>query len=74
MKDDPAELPGSPAIVPATSAPQPALTTAAGRLRLSPGCPPPCSGGRGNRYFAVVKAVGADRKVLAKAKIKLGRY
>ncbi|MDE0459449.1 MAG: hypothetical protein OXI15_19325 [Chromatiales bacterium] len=35
---------------------------------------PPCSGGRGNRYVAVVKAVDADRKVLAKAKIKLGRY
>ena len=27
-----------------------------------------------NRYFAVVKAVDADKKVLAKAKIKLGRY
>jgi len=40
----------------------------------SPGYLPPCSGGRGNRYFAVVKAVDADRKVLAKAKIKLGRY
>ena len=40
----------------------------------SPGYLPPCSGGGGNRYFAVVKAVDADRKVLAKAKIKLGRY
>ena len=40
----------------------------------SPGYLPPCSGSRGNRYFAVVKAVGADKKVLAKAKIKLGRY
>ena len=40
----------------------------------SPGYLPPCSGGRGNRYVAVVKAVDADRKVLAKAKIKLGRY
>ena len=40
----------------------------------SPGYLPPCSGGRGNRYFAVVKAVDADKKVLAKAKIKLGRY
>ena len=37
-------------------------------------CQPPCSGGRGNRYFAVVKAVDADGKVLAKAKIRLGRY
>ena len=33
----------------------------------SPGYLPPCSGGRGNRYFAVVKAVDADKKVLAKA-------
>ena len=32
MKEEPAERPGSSAIVPATSAPQPALTTAAGRL------------------------------------------
>ena len=40
----------------------------------SPGYLPPCSGGRGNRYFAVVKAVDAGKKVLAKAKIKLGRY
>ena len=40
----------------------------------SPGYLPPCSGGRGNRYFAVVKAVDADKKVLAKAKFKLGRY
>ena len=40
----------------------------------SPGYLPPCSGGRGNRYFAVVKAVNASKKVLAKAKIKLGRY
>lgn len=40
---------------------------------------PPCSGGRGNRYFAEVKAVekieGRRRpKVLAKARIELGRY
>lgn len=40
----------------------------------SPGYLPPCSGGRGNRYFAVVKAVDANKKVLAKAKIKLGKY
>ena len=40
----------------------------------SPGYLPPCSGGRGNRYFAVVKAVDADKKVLAKAKITIGRY
>lgn len=40
----------------------------------SSGYLPPCSGGRGNRYFAVVKAVDADKKVLAKVKLKLGRY
>ena len=40
----------------------------------SPGYLPPCSGGRGNRYFAVVKAVDANGKVLAKAKITIGRY
>ena len=40
----------------------------------SPGYLPPCSGGNGNRYFAVVKAVDTDRKVLAKAKITIGRY
>ncbi len=40
----------------------------------SPGYLPPCSGGRGNRYFAVVKAVDAGEKVLAKVKLKLGRY
>ena len=32
MKEEPAEQPGASAIVPATSAPQPALTTAAGRI------------------------------------------
>ncbi len=40
----------------------------------SPGYLPPCSGGRGNTYEAVVKAVGSDGKVLKKAKVKLGRY
>lgn len=40
----------------------------------SPGYLPPCSGGRGNRYSAVVKAVNADGKTLAKARISLGRY
>ena len=40
---------------------------------------PPCSGGRGNKYFAEVKAVqkieGKKKpKVLAKTKIQLGKY
>ena len=44
-----------------------------------PGYLPPCSGGRGHGYFAEVKAVkkieGKKKpEVLAKAKIKLGRY
>ena len=44
-----------------------------------PGYLPPCSGGRGNKYFAEVKAVqkieGKKKpEVLAKTKIQLGRY
>lgn len=44
-----------------------------------PGYLPPCSGGRGNKYVAEVKAVqkieGKKKpKVLAKAKIQLGKY
>ena len=44
-----------------------------------PGYLPPCSGGRGNKYFAEVKAVekveGKKKpEVLAKAKIQLGKY
>ncbi len=40
----------------------------------SPGYLPPCSGGRGNKYQADVKAVNASGKVLAKTKMDLGRY
>ncbi len=40
----------------------------------APGYLPPCSGGRGNFYFAVVKAVDADKNVLAKVEIDLGTY
>ena len=35
---------------------------------------PPCSGGRGNLYFADVMAVDAKGEVLAKGRITLGRY
>ncbi len=41
---------------------------------------PPCSGGKGNRYFAVVKAVykaakdGEESKLLATSTIELGKY
>ncbi|UWQ92642.1 hypothetical protein K3727_07645 [Rhodobacteraceae bacterium M382] len=34
----------------------------------------PCSGGKGNRYFADVKAISAQGKVLERAQIELGRY
>ncbi len=40
----------------------------------SPGYLPPCSGGTGNRYFAVIKAVNANKTVLAETEITLGRY
>ncbi|GGX54936.1 hypothetical protein GCM10007385_24140 [Tateyamaria omphalii] len=40
----------------------------------SPGYLPPCSGGRGNSYEAVVKAVDANGKVLDKTRMSLGRY
>ncbi len=35
---------------------------------------PPCSGGKGNRYEAVVKAVSADGKVLDQKRVGIGRY
>ena len=40
----------------------------------SPGYLPPCSGGIGNRYFAVIEAVDANKTVLAETEITLGRY
>lgn len=40
----------------------------------SPGYLPPCSGGRGNRYFADVKAVAKSGKVLARTRVEMGRY
>ena len=45
-----------------------------GTLGSGKGYLPPCSGGRGNSYEAVIKAVGADGKVLEKLRVKLGRY
>ena len=35
---------------------------------------PPCSGGRGNLYSAEVMALGKDNRVLAKTRVRLGRY
>ena len=40
----------------------------------SDGYLPPCSGGRGNRYVATVKAISDAGKVLSKKVIRLGRY
>jgi len=40
----------------------------------SAGYLPPCSGGKGNKYEADVKAVNAAGKVTAKTKMALGRY
>lgn len=40
----------------------------------SKGYLPPCSGGKGNRYFAVVKAISSAGSVLEKQRIDIGRY
>lgn len=40
----------------------------------SKGYLPPCSGGRGNKYSADVKAISADNKVLGVVKVSLGKY
>lgn len=40
----------------------------------SNGYMPPCSGGAGNRYFAVIKAISSDGKVLEKQQVNIGRY
>jgi hypothetical protein len=40
----------------------------------SKGYLPPCSGGRNNRYTAVVKAMSKQNKVLEKMTIDIGRY
>lgn len=40
----------------------------------SPGYLPPCSGGKGNRYTADVKALDANSKVLEQVSIDIGRY
>lgn len=34
----------------------------------------PCSGGRGNSYEAIVKAVSGEGEVLEQVRVKLGRY
>ncbi|SHI68423.1 hypothetical protein SAMN05444000_102233 [Shimia gijangensis] len=40
----------------------------------SSGYLPPCSGGKGNRYFADVYAIDANGKVLGKKRVQIGRY
>ncbi|MFN3642030.1 MAG: hypothetical protein ACK4TB_03795 [Gemmobacter sp.] len=39
----------------------------------SAGFLPPCSGGRGHRYFAVVKALDRADKVLGTARVEMWR-
>lgn len=59
------KLPGSARVI------KPARST--GKYK-SAGYLPPCSGGKGNRYFANVKAISAQGKVLAKTSVNIGRY
>ena len=40
----------------------------------SGGYMPPCSGGKGNRYFAIVKAISASGKQIDKQRVEIGRY
>ena len=40
----------------------------------SDGYLPPCSGGRKNHYFAIVKAVSDNGKELEKKRVNIGRY
>lgn len=60
-----ARLPGRAVVV--------AKARTSGRY-ASPGYLPPCSGGKGNRYTAVVKALDANSKLLEKVNINIGRY
>lgn len=39
-----------------------------------PGCLPPCSGGKGNTFFADVKAIDGSAYALAPGRITLGRF
>ncbi|ODN71614.1 hypothetical protein [Methylobrevis pamukkalensis] len=50
-----------------------AKTRAPGKY-AAPGYLPPCSGGRGNAYFAVVTATDGVGTVLAEGSVELGRY
>jgi len=40
----------------------------------SPGYLPPCSGGRGHRYVADIKAISVAGKVLGETSVDIGRY
>jgi hypothetical protein len=44
------------------------------RKYASKGYMPPCSGGGGNRYFAIVKAISSGGKVLEKQRVEIGWY
>ena len=40
----------------------------------SDGYLPPCSGGKGHRYFANVRAISSDGKLLEEKRVDIGRY
>lgn len=61
----PRRLPGGARVISAARA--------TGKL-ASPGFLPPCSGGKGHRYMADVKAVSARGRVLAEVRVPIGRY
>lgn len=65
--------------VPGNSAEMPKGASVVARAKstgdyASPGYLPPCSGGSGHRYFAVVSAVDAAGKPLEQVTVELGRY
>lgn len=76
-----AVLPGVPGET--SKVPDPAFLVSGNRATGSyatQGYLPPCSGGNGNQYFAIVKAVhqaeakGEENLILAQSRIDLGRY
>ncbi|UYN99115.1 MAG: hypothetical protein KIT02_14460 [Devosia sp.] len=70
-----ADLPVLPAMT--ADLPPGASLVSAGRgsgQYASDGYMPPCSGGRGHRYQALVKAMGADGAVLESQRVEMGLY
>ena len=69
------ELPSVPGMT--TELPAGSFVVAAARSTgeyASPGYLPPCSGGRGNKYSARVKALSAGGEVLEEVVLPIGRY